>query len=580
MRILSTLKRHKWKTLAGAIVLFLILLAFYALSGPAEPEYVTSTAVRGDFVQTVEAVGTVISEKELALQFPRSGVVASVSVKEGDKVKAGARLAQVRSGTLAADVSSAVARLQAADADLRALMEGSRPEDIAIVEAEVENKRASLAAAQSTLKTAEQSLKDSEQKLKSLESEAQIGLVGSLGNARTSTLAQIAAAENTLGVIDDVFSDNDVLDAVIKDQPADYNLVRLQQGSVRTNLRAARSAAIAAQEYKDLLIAMEDARGGVSASTEIVIRSFDIVSNLQITGYLTQEEREEHKATISSQRTSIQSAQSALESALKTFRDASAGYETRIAAEESSLTTARGTRERALADITTYESTLRIGEAQLALKKAGARPTDIAAAEANVRQMRAAVARAAAELSDTLIVAPIDGTITAVAVKAGEFAPAGAAITMFGETPFRIEMFVSEVDIPRVQVTQSGSIELDAFRGQPFALHVSEVDTASTDKDGVSKYRVKLDFITPKENVKVGMTGDAEIITGMRSNVVSIPRRAVLDSGEGKRIVRVLTEEGTMEERAVTVGMEGGAGDVEIMTGVEEGETVIVLEKK
>src|SRR6185503_16005795 len=106
--------RYKWRFLIGAIIALPILaVAFFALS-PSQPEYVTAVASRGDIQQTVEAVGTVISDRDLELQFPSVGVVAQVYVKEGDMVRAGQRLAALRGGSLAADVASAAARVQQA----------------------------------------------------------------------------------------------------------------------------------------------------------------------------------------------------------------------------------------------------------------------------------------------------------------------------------------------------------------------------------------------------------------------------------------------------------------------------------
>src|SRR3989344_6818089 len=104
IRFLSSLwqflKRHKWKLLIATVILVPVgALTVYALS-PKQPEYVTAEAQRGDIQQTVEAVGTVISERDLALQFPTSGVVAQILVKEGDKVQAEQKLVTLRAGNL------------------------------------------------------------------------------------------------------------------------------------------------------------------------------------------------------------------------------------------------------------------------------------------------------------------------------------------------------------------------------------------------------------------------------------------------------------------------------------------------
>jgi HlyD family secretion protein len=174
----------------------------------------------------------------------------------------------------------------------------------------------------------------------------------------------------------------------------------------------------------------------------------------------------------------------------------------------------------------------------------------------------------------------VAGIVTHVNIRIGESLPTGPAVTLLGESPYRVEMFVSEIDIPKVTLTQTGSIELDAFRGTDFALRVGDIDPTSTDKDGVPKYRVRLDFVHPHTDLKIGMTGDAAIVTGMRSDVVSIPQRAVIENDEGKQIVRVLLDDGKVEEKPVETGMEGESGDIEILSGIADGDVVIVLEKK
>jgi multidrug efflux pump subunit AcrA (membrane-fusion protein) len=76
------------------------------------------------------------------------------------------------------------------------------------------------------------------------------------------------------------------------------------------------------------------------------------------------------------------------------------------------------------------------------------------------------------------------------------------------------------------------------------------------------------------------MTGDAEIITGERKNVVSAPRRAILEDNDGRLYVRILNEDKTITERTVTIGMEGQTGDTEILSGLEGGENIVVLIKQ
>lgn len=576
-RITAWIRRNKWKSVIAAIVLALIVFLVHAVTKPKALQYVTAPAVQGDLTQTVEAVGTVISEKNLALQFRSSGIVSTIDVNEGDRVHAGQRLASVRAGSLAASVASAAAHVQEMQANYDAMVAGSRPEDIAVAQASLDNKKASLDAAHATLQTAQDSVAKSQAKLDALQAQAATSVSGQVAAAGSTISQKVTTAEQAISAINDVFANNDVQDAILRDSPGNYDDLRHAITAAQNALSAA-GAAASPTDADSAIKAYAVARSAVSMASDTLDKAYTLLSNLTTNSNFTVSNQTTYKSTIATQRSAVETVLRDIDAAVNDLKNNPADLQTQIAAEESSLQAAQGAAQKASADILTYETSVRIDEAQLQLKKAGSRPEDIDAANARLKQAKADLARASADFQDTLITAPIDGTITKINLKEGEFAPTGTAIEMIGDTPYRIEMFVSEVDIPKVQLAQSGSIELDAFRGTHFALRVGEIDASATDKDGVNKYRVKLDFLHPHDELKIGMTGDAAIVTGSRHNVVSVPLRSVIDDASGKKIVRVQKHDGTIEERPVQTGMEDAGGNVEV-TGVQQGETVVVLVK-
>ncbi len=571
--------RHRWKLIITASVGVPFLLLLFFILRPKQPTYVTAIVARGDLRQTVEAVGTVISDRDLKLQFPSSGIVSEVFVKEGDTVHPGQNLAALRSGTFAADIASAQARVMAAAADMQAKQEGARPEDIAITQADVRSKQASLDAARGSLASAEASLKNSQARLLSLQQEATTSLAGSVSNVGSAVSQQLTVLDNAIATAQGVFANNDVTDAVIRSGTSEYEFMnaafRTEQGVLRT-LRVKNTVI----DYSSALAVLDQAKAVIFQATITLDQVFSLLSRLPASGSFSESAREAYKTTVAAQRSSTQSALASIDATSKGLRDASASFQTRIATEQGNLTSAQGTKDRALADIASYDAALQMAQAQLQLKLAPTRDTDIRASMANLQQARAGLASAVANYNNTILAAPIDGIVTKVNVKVGEITPVGPAVAMLGTSPYRIEMFVSEIDVPKVHSSQSGSIELDAFRGMHFKLHVSESDSAATDKDGVSKYRVKLDFDFPHAELKVGMTGDAEIDTGFRRSAVHVPLRAILDAPNATKIVRVRAPDGSIEERPVVTGMESADGNVEIIQGLKAGEVVIVLEKK
>lgn len=582
--VLRTLRR-RWKLVTVVLVIGIpaLLLTRFLTSEP-EPEYLTEDVERGELVQTVEVVAAVISEKDLELKFPVSGIVDDLLVSEGDVVLASQELARLRSGSLQAAVTAARARLTTASAELRALQEGTRPEDITIAEAELRNKQASLDLAQSKYDTAIAQVVKARKKLEVLRSEAQTAAAGEIATASSTITKEISVAQTALGVIEDVFEDLTLQNIIVQEQPAEYAQMTVQRVATYDRLNNALSATRNIQDYKDAMAGLQTARVHVSDATAVVQRAYDFIARQEPLGLFDFSKKETLRSSLATEKSNTETAYSNINAALKSLQDRVASFETKIATEESSVVTAEGTRDQAQADINTFRTAVQVAQAQLDLKKAGSRKADIDASWGRVQSAKADLEKAQADYDDTILKAPIDGTITKVNLKKGEFTPGQfsetvAAITILGVSPYRIEVFASEIDIPKVAYEQTSELLLDAYPDRVFLLNVTEIDPAATTIDGVPKYRVKLDFQESVDDLlKIGMTGDLDIITNSKDDVLYVPGRAVVKNEEGETIVRVLKKSGEAEDRLVTVGMET-ITNVEIVDGLEEGETVIVLIK-
>jgi len=585
MNILRYIRR-RWKRITIVIVVAVPVLAlarFLTYEAPAE--YLTEEVKRGELVQTVEVVATVISEKDLELKFPVSGIVNQLFVADGDIVTAGQELAKLRSGSLQAAVTAAQARLTTAYAELRAMEEGTRPEDIAIAEAELRNKQSSLDLSRSRYDTAVASLEKANSKLKSLQSEATTALVGQVSSAWSAFGKDLSVAKTALAVIEDVYADVTLQNILVQEQPAEYAEMNAQRKRVLVTMNSVIAQYTKSpNDYHEVITALQQAQSSIADATVVVQHAYDFIVKQEAMGLFSYSKKESLKGTLAVQKTYVENAYIDINAVLQSLQDKVASYETRIATEEANLVSAQGSRDQALSDISTYQTAVQISQAQLDLKKAGSRQTDIDGARGRVQSARADLQKAQADYDDTILKAPIDGTITKVSLKEGEFTPGQfsetvAAITILGISPYRIEVFTSEIDIPKIKYGQTGSLLLDAYPDRSFTVTVSEIDPAATVIDGVPKYRVKLDFKEDNDVLfKIGMTGDLDIITNTKEDVIHISGRAVIKNTAGQKIVRVLQDSGAIEQRPVSTGMET-VTDIEITEGLIEGETVIVLTK-
>ncbi|MCK5017909.1 MAG: biotin/lipoyl-binding protein, partial [Candidatus Peribacteraceae bacterium] len=446
--------RRRWLILLiiGICSLPVIGIAAFLMM-PEEPEIIVEDAKKGILIQAVEAVGTVISEKDLELKFPVTGVVSGVNVNEGDVVEAGTILAALRSKNVSqAEVNFAAASVQSAQANLQELEEGTRPEEIAVAQAEVENRKASLRLAETSLSTAEANLEKTEEKLELVIKEAETNLAGDINSAGSVISQNATKAQSAINAIDDIYNKTVVRNAVEFYSLTETEKVRIKQTEAKemvTDLLLQLNT----QNFDETLIRLTNARVALLSASNSAVFAYNILSSTHPSAYFTDTIKETHKASVTTQRNNIETALNAVTAELESFRNASDGYRTSITTQEIAVTSASGLRDKALTDISTYETLLKTQEAQLALKKAGARETDIKAAKAKVNQAYADLQRANAKLEDTILRAPIDGSITKVDVQVGEFSGDSRSITMLGNSPFRIELFASEIDITKVKLS-------------------------------------------------------------------------------------------------------------------------------
>lgn len=86
--------------------------------------------------------------------------------------------------------------------------------------------------------------------------------------------------------------------------------------------------------------------------------------------------------------------------------------------------------------------------------------------------------------------------------------------------------------------------------------------------------KVRLQFDNPDETLRPNMLAEVTIYGGPKPDVLAIPREALIETGKAQRVV-VAEGEGRFRSREVSIGVERG-GWVEVLSGIEEGERVVV----
>ena len=203
-------------------------------------------------------------------------------------------------------------------------------------------------------------------------------------------------------------------------------------------------------------------------------------------------------------------------------------------------------------------------------------------AAANVEKTKAALAIAQQNLTDVYLRAPFAGTIATKSKQIGELVTSADQVYyVLGQGGLEVVANIPEVDIARIHVGADAEGTLDAFSAsEQFPLTIESIDPDQTTIDGVVYYKTHFIFKNVDARFRSGMSVNLTMTANQKTDVLVVPRRAVSQRAASSTI-RVLPagHNATPEVRNVSVGLRGDS-DVEIISGLVEGDLVIVGEKK
>src|SRR5690606_16299686 len=196
----------------------------------------------------------------------------------------------------------------------------------------------------------------------------------------------------------------------------------------------------------------------------------------------------------------------------------------------------------------------------------------IRSAEAAVEAAKTQVAVARQELTDMVIRAPFSGFVSERTTAVGEYVTSSSTIiTLLRSNPIKIQIKISEADVPSVTLGTSVSVQVDAYPDRSFAGTVTAVNPAI---DLASRSAIVEASVENADNkLRAGMFGSARINKQGGSRGVFIPKTAMLRDESTQSYRAFVVEDGIVKLRVVQPGTEEG-DSVQILSGLEADETV------
>ena len=530
------------------IIISLVVVASVAtgiyFSRSAAPAYEWIAIKTGSISQKSSASGQVVPAQEINLQFEIQGRIKKLPAAAGDKVKQGDVLASLDDSELRTQVAEAQAAVDVAKASLEKLLAGSSKEEIAVYQTTLDN-------AQVTLKNAQRDSED-------VQSQAQNSLQEAWDDGLDALSSAYTACDKALKTYDTLQERYFYFNDSISFQ------MRLQGASSQTSLSQAKAAIDKAQAGSlgdDIVSALSQAKTALNQTKNAL--SF-MRTSMEDVSYET--------AVSSADRTTVNTERTNVDTSVAEVTAAQQTISSQKIANQININTAQG-------EVDAAQNSVRAAQDNLTKIKAPARQVDIDFNQAQLSQAQAGLSRTQKQLAKTVLHSPIDGLIIDVVQKAGQTVTAqDTVVSIMTTDAFQVEVDVSEVDVARVQIGNPVDIVLDAFPNETFEGTVTEVDPAETVIQGVVYYKTKINFEKPDARIKAGMTANVDIVTQSKDNVLLAPSSAV-SVKDGQATVKIL-ENDKIQEVKVETGLRSPDGEIEIVSGLKDGDKVITFLKK
>lgn len=220
----------------------------------------------------------------------------------------------------------------------------------------------------------------------------------------------------------------------------------------------------------------------------------------------------------------------------------------------------------------------------LDLEVLGPRKEEIAQVEGQIEQARGGLEYAQTQLENTVIKAPVTGTILDRNVEKGEFVTNGFVgdkgakgylVTMADLRDLQAELDVNQQDFPKLGPRQRGYITTDAYPDRKYDGYIEEVSPEADRAKATVQVKVRVvnpdDYLRPDMNATVSFYNEAKASTTSNAKAMVVIPAAAVQNGS----VFLIAPDGRARKRSITT-----AGSTEkgllVADGLIGGEELIL----
>ncbi len=506
------------KLITILVIIFVVIVLIKVFSGSEKPSFNIVKVYQGTVSQEVSETGQVKKGDKTSLSFKSAGEIKSIYTEVGQEVNIGQILAKLETSKLEIQLKEAKSALIIAQAELDKLLTGSSSQEIKVAQTKVDNE-------ETDLKIAEQNLDDAYQDAL---------------NVLEDSFLKTYNAQNSIDTVQrNYFTENNQEGIVVREEE---EKIRAAVFQIKSSLDTIKESGLD-QDIETALSQVKDELADISDGLKVIREICETVAYRDLVSSTD-------KTSLNTERDNINDVLTDIVNAQQT-----------IIAKKLAVITAQGELQKTKDD--------------LSLLTAPARQEDITLYEAKLDQTQAQVDILENQIEDANLRSPVKGQIAKIEKRVGEIAQSqDTIITLLPADPFDIEVDIYEEDIVNVKIDNPVDISLIAFPDDIFPGRVISIDPAEKLIEGVVYYKVVIVFEETPERVRSGMTADLIIKVDWKENVLVIPEDAI-QKKNGQQIVKIF-ENGIVKEKEIKTGLLGSDDMIEVISGLEEGEEVII----
>ncbi|MCA9358797.1 efflux RND transporter periplasmic adaptor subunit [Candidatus Kaiserbacteria bacterium] len=514
-------------------VLFLVLIVvlaggyFYNKNGVSVLDEVEIESVkRADVREVISETGFVEAAREVSLAFERGGRVEKVLVKEGDFVEEGTVLVELDKSELFVELGAAHARLRAEESRLEELLAGADDVSLSVTGSSVDYAKTAVENAKQNL----QKVSTQQNQLVAAAKKTLLvsGLQAYLTSGERENSSDSFMAPTITGVYDSAEEGVYYIELFESGSPSGSSF---RYSGLENGTGAVSSVNPVRLGTRGLFVQFpDDFAGRTKWKIEIPNKNSSV--------YLVN--KNNYEVTLETAALAIESADSAVKSA---------------------------------------EAALAQSDSQYTQVSSSARDERVVAQRALVNQMNAAVQAVELAIEKSSIKAPFSGVVTRVFGEEGEIvAPSSPMVNLISDDNFELKVSISESDIQEITLGDTAVVIFDAYDDDVFEAEVVRVAPIASLSEGVRVFEVTLQFTEKNPKIKAGLSADIDILAAERIDVLAVPTRSVVER-DGDRFVR--TWDGLkLDYIKIETGLRGSDGQIEILSGVTEGQDIITFARE